>query len=39
MIITSCPGCIMQLSREVKDRPVLHLIEAIEDAVLPDPQA
>ena len=39
MIITSCPGCILQLSREVKDRPVLHLIEAIEEALLPDPQA
>ena len=36
MIITSCPGCIIQLSREIKDRPVLHLIEAIEEAILPE---
>jgi glycolate oxidase iron-sulfur subunit len=38
MIITSCPGCIIQLSREVKDRPVVHLIEAIEEAVFPESQ-
>ncbi len=31
-VITSCPGCIMQLSRTVTDRPVIHLIELIEDA-------
>ena len=31
-VITSCPGCIMQLSRGVTDRPVIHLIELIEDA-------
>jgi glycolate oxidase iron-sulfur subunit len=31
-IITSCPGCIMQLSRTITDRPVLHLIELIEEA-------
>ena len=36
MIITSCPGCIIQLSREIKDRPVLHLIEAIEEVILPE---
>lgn len=39
MIITSCPGCIVQLSREVKDKPVLHLIEAIEEALLPQSQS
>ena len=33
-IITSCPGCILQLSREIKKKPVLHLIEVIEEAVL-----
>ena len=32
-IITSCPGCMMQLSREVKNKPVLHLIEVIEEAL------
>lgn len=31
-VITSCPGCILQLSRSVTDRPVIHLIELIEDA-------
>jgi glycolate oxidase iron-sulfur subunit len=31
-IITSCPGCMMQLSRAIKNKPVLHLIEAIEEA-------
>ncbi len=32
VVVTSCPGCILQLSRAVTDRPVLHLIELIEDA-------
>jgi glycolate oxidase iron-sulfur subunit len=31
-VITSCPGCILQLSRIITDRPVLHLIELIEEA-------
>lgn len=31
-IITSCPGCIMQLRRESDHTPVIHLIEAIEEA-------
>jgi glycolate oxidase iron-sulfur subunit len=31
-VITSCPGCVMQLSRAVTDVPVLHLIELIEEA-------
>ncbi len=34
MIITSCPGCILQLSKEIKNKPVLHLIEVIEEAML-----
>ena len=34
MIITSCPGCIIQLTKEVRDKPVLHLIEVIEEAML-----
>ena len=33
-IITSCPGCIMQLKKEVKNTPVMHLIEALEEIVL-----
>ncbi len=32
MVITSCPGCVFQLGRAVTDRPVLHLIELIEEA-------
>jgi len=34
-IITSCPGCMIQLSRGISDKPVLHLIEAVEEAILP----
>ncbi len=32
MVITSCPGCVLQIGRAVTDRPVLHLIELIEEA-------
>ncbi len=32
VVVTSCPGCILQLSRAVTDRPVLHLVELIEEA-------
>jgi glycolate oxidase iron-sulfur subunit len=31
-LITSCPGCIIQLGQRIKDRPVIHLIELIEEA-------
>jgi len=31
-VITSCPGCILQLSRTIIDRPVLHLVELLEEA-------
>jgi glycolate oxidase iron-sulfur subunit len=31
-IITSCPGCMLQLSRTITDRPVIHLIELLEEA-------
>jgi len=34
-IITSCPGCMMQLSKGVSNKPVLHLIEVVEEAILP----
>jgi glycolate oxidase iron-sulfur subunit len=34
MIITSCPGCILQLSKEINNKPVLHLIEVVEEAML-----
>jgi glycolate oxidase iron-sulfur subunit len=32
VVVTSCPGCILQLSRTITDRPVLHLVELIEEA-------
>lgn len=32
-VVTSCPGCIMQLGAGIKDRPVLHLIEVVEEAL------
>ncbi len=32
MVVTSCPGCLLQLGRAITDRPVLHLIELIEEA-------
>ncbi len=31
-VVTSCPGCMLQLGRQVTDRPVLHLVELIEEA-------
>lgn len=36
-IITSCPGCILQLSKGCKDKPVLHLIEVLEEAIVQNP--
>lgn len=36
MIITACPGCIIQLTEGLKNKPVLHLIEVIEEALNPD---
>jgi glycolate oxidase iron-sulfur subunit len=37
IIITSCPGCMMQLRREANQTPVIHLIEAIEEVLLHQP--
>jgi glycolate oxidase iron-sulfur subunit len=31
-VVTSCPGCMLQLGRNITDRPVLHLVELIEEA-------
>jgi len=31
-VITSCPGCMMQLGRMISDRPILHLVELLEEA-------
>jgi len=31
MLITTCPGCIMQLSKGLDNKPVFHLIEIMED--------
>jgi len=32
-IITACPGCMLQLGAGIKDRPVLHIIELVEEAL------
>jgi len=32
MIITSCPNCILQLKTRIKDKPVRHLIEIINES-------
>ncbi len=34
-VITSCPGCMIQLNRGLKNKPVLHLVEVIEGALCP----
>jgi glycolate oxidase iron-sulfur subunit len=31
-VVTSCPGCMLYLGREITNRPVIHLIELIEEA-------
>ncbi|MGB9716207.1 MAG: (Fe-S)-binding protein [Thermodesulfovibrionales bacterium] len=36
-IITSCPGCILQLSKNIENKSVLHLIEVIEEALITEP--
>jgi len=37
-VVTSCPGCMLQLGQQINDRPVLHLIELIEEAYCSRPQ-
>jgi glycolate oxidase iron-sulfur subunit len=37
MIITACPGCMIQLTNGIKNKPVLHLIEVIEEAMFQQP--
>lgn len=32
-VVTSCPGCLLQLSKGIKDRPLLHVIELIENTI------
>jgi len=34
MIITACPGCMIQLSKR-NEKPVLHIIEVVDEAILP----
>lgn len=34
MIITACPGCMIQLSTVMQHMPVLHVIEVVEEAIL-----
>jgi len=33
LIVTSCPNCIIQLRSKIKDKPVKHIIEIIEEAI------
>lgn len=32
-LVTACPGCMMQLSAGIKDRPVYHVVELVEKAI------
>ncbi len=32
-IVTACPGCMMQLGAGIKDKPVFHIIELVEEAI------
>ncbi|MCP5002933.1 MAG: hypothetical protein GY941_03140, partial [Planctomycetes bacterium] len=32
-IVTTCPNCIFQLSKSIKEIPIYHLIELIEEAL------
>lgn len=34
LIITTCPGCIIQLSKKITDKPVLHLVELFDSESL-----
>lgn len=36
-IVTSCPGCILQLTSGMKDTPVYHIIEVIESLIAEPP--
>jgi len=36
-IITACPGCILQLSRCSPGKPVLHIVEVLEEALVKTP--
>jgi glycolate oxidase iron-sulfur subunit len=36
-VVTSCPGCLMQLSREIKNKSVVHLIEVLEESICREP--
>lgn len=33
LISTTCPGCIIQLSKIINNKPVLHIVEILEDAI------
>lgn len=32
-IVTSCPNCLLQLSKSMTDRPIYHIIEVLEEAI------
>lgn len=31
-VVTACPGCMMQLSKVINKKPVLHIVELVEEA-------
>lgn len=33
-VVTSCPGCMLHLSKELRQTPVMHIIEVIEEALV-----
>jgi glycolate oxidase iron-sulfur subunit len=35
-VITACPGCILQLGSGIRNKPVLHIIELVEEALCGD---
>lgn len=35
-VVTSCPGCVFQLSKQINDKPVYHIIELMEKALFQD---
>ncbi len=32
-VVTACPGCIMQLGSGIRDKPVFHIVEIVEEAL------
>ncbi len=36
-LVTACPGCIMQLASEIKNTPVYHIVEILEQVITAKP--